>query len=299
MKRALLLISIVLLITTYNIKAQIENSHTVSNDHNFEKLKFSLNATNGQCIIKSGKEEEIIKIYCKTASTTKPIIEERIVEGVKLLQVTLRDDNSSYFSSTFSTKLINFSSSNNNDNIWNVTISKLKPVNLDLNYAIGDSYIDLTGLSIERLKVNTGSANVVVNYNNEIGNIVKMDTFLIKVDMGSFEANNLHLSRSSKIIADVGFGKVKMDFGNAKTINTDVRATIGAGKLEIVLPSNNIPVKININDSPLCQIKLPRGYEKSTNQIFTSPEYDKNQANSINFDVDVAVGTIVFKTAKH
>ncbi len=291
-----LLISLVLL-TSFELKAQIKKSFTIPNNSNFDKLIFSLNATNGHCNIKSGGEDNIINLYSKTSGTTSPQYEENIIDGVKLLQVNLQEENSNYLSSTFSNQLINFSTQDENDVIWNVTISKLKPVELDLNYAIGDSYIDLTGLSIERLKVKTGSANIVVNYKNDVANFVKMDTFLVKVDVGSFEAKNLHLSRSANIIANVGFGNVKMDFGNAELINTEVRATIGAGKLIIILPKNDIPIKININDSPLCHIKIPKGYVNSTAHIFHSPKYANNQSNSINFDVDVAVGSIVFKTA--
>ena len=171
-------------------------------------------------------------------------------------------------------------------------------MDLDLNYAVGDTYIDLSDLPIERLKMRTGSANVKINYTEGFGNQLEMDTFLIKVDMGTFEAINLHLSNANYIITDVGFGKVKMDFEDAEYIRTDVHASVGAGKLEIILPMHNIPVRININDSPLCNIKIPEEFVVSTDNIYVSPGYAENQLNQINFNVDVAVGNIVFKPAQ-
>jgi hypothetical protein len=73
-------------------------------------------------------------------------------------------------------------------------------MDLDLTYAVGDTYIDLSGLPVENLKMRTGNSNVHVNYDNDMGNQLQMDTFLIKVDMGSFKATNLHLSRSKHVI---------------------------------------------------------------------------------------------------
>ncbi|MCK5103084.1 MAG: hypothetical protein KAR17_09720, partial [Cyclobacteriaceae bacterium] len=159
--------------------------------------------------------------------------------------------------------------------------------------------VDLSDLPIERLKIKTGSANVRINYNKGLGNQMEMDTFMIVVDMGTFEAKNIHLSRSGNIIADVGFGNVQMDFGDAEVITTEVRATVGVGKLEIILPHKNVPVKININDSPLCHIKMPKEFQESIENVFITPDFNENQANYINFNVDVVVGSIVFKTARH
>jgi hypothetical protein len=126
-----------------------------------------------------------------------------------------------------------------------------------------------------------------------------MDTFLIKVDMGTLTAKNLHLSRSSKVIADVGFGSVYMDFKDAQNISTTVLASVGAGKLEVILPSGDIPVKININDSPLCRIKVPSGFSKSKENEFTNQTFTDNSVNYLTFNVDVAVGNIIFKSSSH
>ncbi len=153
-------------------------------------------------------------------------------------------------------------------------------------------------MAVGRLKMRAGSANVIVNYRKDQENPLEMDTLLIKVDMGTFEAKNLHLSRSSNIIANVGFGKIQIDFGNAKVTKTEVKDTVGAGKLEIILPYENIPIRINANDSPLCQITMSQGFEKTTNQVFIALGFNENLINYIHFNIDVAVGNIIFKTSR-
>ena len=283
--------------TSLGINAQYKSSYTVSNNQDFDKVKFSLNATNGQCYIEASPDAGIMDIHSKTDSDSKPQYKENIVNRTKEVNVKMDEEQSSSLSTSISRRL--FSSQSVDDYTWKVYLSKLKPMDLDLNYAVGDTYIDLSDLPIERLKMRTGTANVRINYKKGMGNRLMMDTFLIKVDMGSLEAKNLHLSNSKNIIANVGFGNVKMDFEDAEILTTEVQASVGAGSLEILLPEGNIPVRININDSPLCRIKIPAGFEQTSEHVFVSSGYKDHQTNYINFSVDVAVGNIDFRSSNH
>ena len=295
MRRNGLLLLLVSL-TSFVLKAQYNNSYSVSDNQDFDKVKFSLNSTNGHCSIEPSQEVDIMDIHSNTAGTSEPLYEEKIINRTKEVNVKFAEEHEISLSSSISKRL--FSSQSVDDYTWKVYLSKVKPMDLDLNYAVGDTYIDLSDLPIERFKMRTGSANVKVNYKKGLANQLEMDTFMIKVDMGTFEAKNLHLSKSSNIIADVGFGKVKMDFEDAQIIKTMVLATVGAGKLEILLPRENIPIKINVNDSPLCQIKIPKEFVESGDHVFMTPGFNENETNYINFSVDVAVGNIIFKSAR-
>lgn len=278
---------------SFALKAQLKNSYIVSDNSEFDRVKFSLNATNGQCLIESSSEATLMDIHSNTEESTKPQYKEQIINRTKEVKVELGEEHNTSLSTTISKHM--FSTQSVDDYTWKVYLSKIKPLDLDLNYAIGDTYIDLSDLPIEKMKMRSGSANVKVNYRKGMGNLLQMDTFLIKVDMGSFEAKNFHLCNSDIIITDIGFGKVKMDFEDAEQINTDVSATVGAGRLEVLLPNENIPIKININNSPLCQVKIPRNFEKVAENVFVTSGYDGDQTDYINFSVDVAVGNIVFK----
>ncbi len=282
----------------YGVHAQFNASYSVPDNADFDRVKFSLNATNGQCTIEAGSGDNLMEIYSKANENTQPQFKENISNRTKRVGVVLTEKEDGYLSSSLSKRM--FSSNTSEDYAWKVQFSKLKPLDLNLNYAVGDTYIDLSDLPVERLKMRTGSSNVRVSYKDDMQNRLVMDTFLIKVDMGTFDARNLHLSRCKNILADVGFGKVKMDFGNANIIHTDVVATVGAGFLEVILPRNNTSVRININDSPLCHITIPKGFESTEKNVFVINQADQNSTqpqNYITFSVDVAVGNIEFKTA--
>jgi len=273
-------------------KAQISTSFTSGNNQDFDKVKFSLQATEGKCYIEPGEETTLLNIKSDAEEVTVPKLEERIEHRTKQIKVQL-DQQGSYLGSSLSKRL--FSKQETDDYSWKVYLSKYKPMDLDLNYAVGDTYIDLSGLPVERLKMRTGSANVYVDYRHDQSNKVMMDTFLIRVDMGTFKAKNLHLSRSEHVIADVGFGSLHMDFKHAVVMSTAVDASVGAGKLEVILPASDIPVKININDSPLCQIRMPKSFRRASSKEFVKGELNDSPDNYLTFNVDVAVGNIVFK----
>ena len=277
------------------INAQLQKSFAVSDNQEFDRVKFSLNATHGQCFIEPSLESHLMDIWSDASGAGTPRYKEQIVNRTKQVEVHLTDDENSAFGASFSSRMLSLRPPD--EYTWKVYLPKLKPLDLDLNYAVGDSYIDLSDLPIQKLRMRSGSAHVKVNYNKGMGNKIEMDTFLIKVDLGTFEAKNLHLCNSSNIITDVGFGRVKMDFGDADDVKTDVKATVGAGRLEILLPGKDVPVKININDSPLCHIKIPKEFKKTGDHVFVSPDFNENEACQMNFTVDVAVGNIVFKSA--
>ena len=275
--------------------AQFSDSYAVPDDPGFDKVQFSLRATNGHCIIEAGSESPLLEVSNRTNGNIHPQFTENIQNRVKHVQVIWTDTENGYLTSSFSKRM--FTSSEQSEEPWKVRLSKLKPLDLNLNYTVGDTYIDLSDLPVERLNMRTGSSNVKIFYSDDMPNRLAMDTFLIKVDMGTLNAQNLHLCRSKNILADVGFGKVRMDFGNADDIHTDVVATVGAGSLEVILPQNNIPVRININDSPLCHITIPKDFEGIEKNVFIANQNASQSQNYITFSVDVAVGNIEFKTA--
>ena len=55
----------------------------------------------------------------------------------------------------------------NRDETWKFFLSDEKPMCLDLNYHVGEAYIDLSGLAIERMKLKSGSANVHLLYGDD------------------------------------------------------------------------------------------------------------------------------------
>jgi hypothetical protein len=181
-----------------------------------------------------------------------------------------------------------------NNKLWKMYLTDTKPYSLELDYGVGNAHIDLSGLAIKKLKINTGSADVSVGYTS-MENQVDMDTFSVKVDLGSLNIQNMNLSRTRYMVADVGFGNMTLDFSDTPLVSNKIKGSVGAGNLLILLPSNETPVLIRIHESWLCSVKLPEGLKKVKENTFANEAYKKNAKNSLTFDLDVSMGSIVFK----
>ena len=180
------------------------------------------------------------------------------------------------------------------DKFWKIYLSDAKPYSLDLNYGLGNANVDLSGLSIQRLKINTGSADVSVGYAQGQENKVMMDTFLVKVDMGTLSVKNINLSRSKLVMAEVGFGNILLDFSNKPLVNYSVKGSVGAGNMTIILPNEEVPVLVKINESWLCSVSLNKGLKKIAPNTFANASYSSNSKDPITFNLDVSMGKITF-----
>ena len=80
-------------------KAQIKNSFVVSDNQDFDRIKFSLNATDGQCIIGPGDASSLMNIQRISEDADKPQYEELIVERTKQVKIHLNDESNSLSSS--------------------------------------------------------------------------------------------------------------------------------------------------------------------------------------------------------
>ncbi|MGC3989460.1 MAG: hypothetical protein QM796_07245 [Chthoniobacteraceae bacterium] len=160
---------------------------------------------------------------------------------------------------------------------------------------MGNANVDLSGLSVQKLKINTGSADVNVAYASGEENKVEMDTFFVKVDLGSLNVRQINLSRSKVVIAEVGFGNIYLDFSNKPSIIPVVKGSVGAGNMIIQLPEESVPVMVKINESWLCSIKLSKTLKKISEHTYANAAYTQNPKDALTFDLDVSMGQIQFK----
>ncbi|MFQ3213962.1 MAG: hypothetical protein ACJAT1_000369 [Marivirga sp.] len=189
-----------------------------------------------------------------------------------------------------------FNSSEAKNDMWQINLSDDVPFDLDLEYLVGSSTVDLSNLAVEKLKIKSGSADVFIRYSNKKQNTVAMDTFFIKVNMGSIEVQNLDLALAKEIIAEVGFGSITLDCGNNWKINSVVNASVGAGSMTIKLPPTEQAVLVKLNDSPLCKINLDKDFQKVGHNAYGNTAYRSDATNSISFSVEVGMGSISFIT---
>ena len=271
---------------------QVKRFYTLENG-DYDKVNIILKATSNSCCIKPTVNPHIVNVFGFENNNEPTIYSNTELPGrIENLIINLNNtsgQNETSLSGRF------FNTKGSTDNHWDLYLSKEKPMKLHLNYAIGDAFVDLSNLPIERLKINTGSADVIVSYMEGRSNLVEMDTFYVKVDLGSLTVNKINYAKAKTVIADVNFGALLMDYSKPLETSSNVFASVGAGNLIIGLPaSQEIPVIINIHNSPLCHVKLPKHFKKNSKHVYVSESYNTNVSNILSFDLDVAVGQIKF-----
>ena len=278
---------------------QLKKQFTVEDVASCENIRLCLKANSGSCFIKPSQNAQILNVFSNQTETSYAHNFKKEVKG-KTCEVllNLEETHTEGLGQTISTRFFGPSSKPASDKLWKMYLTDAKPYFLELNYGIGAANVDLSGLAIKNLKISTGSADVNVGYYSSLENQIDMDTFSVKVDLGSINVKNLNMSRSRYMMADVGFGNMTLDFSSKPLVSNRIRGSVGAGNLTIVLPSRDTPVLVKIKDSWLCSVKIPDQFTKISENVFANAAYTKDAKNSLTFDLDVSMGNIIFKESR-
>ncbi len=277
------------------VLGQIKKQFTVENQEHCDRVELCLKAKTGNCFIRPSENTDLLDIYSnQDLQEYDHQFSNELHGGTCVVKLALEQEGQKGVSQKISYHVFG-SEEKTPDKFWKVYLTDDKPYSLDLTYGLGNANIDLSGLAIEKLKINTGSSDVVVSYNSGVENRVVMDTFYVKVDMGSLNVKQINLSRSKVVVAEVGFGNILLDFSDKPSISNTIKGSVGAGNLIVNLPDEDVPVLVRVNDSWLCSVSLPKSLRKIGQNTFANTSYSANSKNSLTFDLEVAMGKIVFK----
>jgi hypothetical protein len=295
--------SIILVLSTsalaIGVSAQVKKQFSVEKTQECNKVVLKLRAKTGNCFIRPSQNEDVLNVYSnQDVEEYGHSFSNEVIGKTCSVKLSLEQENMPGVGHRISYRVFG-ADERPTDKFWKVYLAESTPYILDLDYGLGNADIDLSGLTIEKLKINTASADVNISYNSQVENKITMDTFCVKVDMGSLNARHLNLARSKVVLAEVGFGNMYLDFGNKPTIANHIIGSVGAGNLIIQLPSEEVPVLVTINESWLCSINLSRNLKKIGPNKFANAAYTKDSPNALVFDLDVSMGKIVFRDDKH
>lgn len=275
---------------------QVKKQFTVEDAPACENIKLTLKSNSGNCFIKPSHNSEILNVFSnQTEASFSHNFRKEIKGKTCEVALNLEETQPETFSQTISTRFFGSTEKSEGDKFWKMYLSDQKPYFLELNYGFGNANIDLSGLAIKKLKINTASADVNVGYYSALENQIDMDTFFVKVDLGSVTVKNMNLSRTRFVKADIGFGNMMLDFSARPLVSNTIRGSVGAGNLVILLPSQDVPVMVKIYDSWLCSVKMPASLKKVGENTFANAAYTQNPQNALTFDLDVSMGNIIFK----
>ncbi len=276
--------------------AQLKKFYSLKETASFDTVDFTLKATSGNTYIKNYvKSNYPLEIYGNpNLDKINPSFKTKFVNSTCYANLELDPYNSLSFGDGFSF-IVSKKSNDEPKEYWKILINDDKIYRLNMNYGVGNTDVDLSNVRLDDLNLISGSANVKVGYQDDKSNLISMDTFYIKVDFGSIETRNLSNANAKNFIADVGFGTALLDFTTMPTEKVNCNAKVGAGSLDVKIPSRSTPVIIYITDSPFCGIRMDDDFEEVEKNVFVNHSYSAKAKNLMVFNIDLALGNVSFQ----
>ncbi|WP_226391137.1 hypothetical protein [Penaeicola halotolerans] len=276
--------------------AQINKQYIIGEKSDFGMVDFKFSSYKGFSELKRQSIDAAIEINCDLKkANVMPDLNQ--VEEDKVLYVTLDHKNvsSEGMGKSLSYRLFSSDDQDEYENKWQLGLNSSHLYNLDLNFGVGLAKLDLSQLSINQCKIKTASSDVVVNYSKNIPNSVHMDTFMVNVNMGSLELINANMTNAREMILDVSWGSILVSFTDNMANKSNVAANIGAGSLDIQLPSDDKPFIIHIKSTAFCSTSIPKTLMAIDKNTYVSRGYKKDAPNLLTFNVDVSMGSVTFR----
>ncbi len=159
------------------------------------------------------------------------------------------------------------------------------PMNLDLEFGAVRADIDLGGLQMTELHLETGASESRVDISAP--NPIRMAHASLKVGAADFHVKNLGNLNAEDITVDAGVGKVVLDFRGDWAGDADVSVEMGLGALELRFPEG-LGVKL-LKDTFLTSLDSEGLVKRG--DAFYSLDWEE-AAHRITVTVDAAFGSI-------
>ena len=157
---------------------------------------------------------------------------------------------------------------------------------------MGKADFDLSQIHVSNFKVKSASADVSISYDELKPNQVEMDTLLVLVNMGSVDISNANFSNAKRMIFEVNYGSIDLNFSDGMGLTSQVIAAISGGTLHVKLPPENIPFRIKLKTTPMCRTSLPKTLKSLEKGVYVSKGYKGSDPKLLELILDVGVGSL-------
>lgn len=123
-------------------------------------------------------------------------------------------------------------------------LSRLTPIDLSLDLGAVEADLDLTGLKLSRLNVESGASDGRLRFDSL--NATPMSVLQVSLGAASFRGERLANANTRDIRVDAGVGGVELDLGGQWTHDIDLRVEVTLGIVTIHVPSD-VGVRVSLD----------------------------------------------------
>jgi N-terminal domain of toast_rack, DUF2154 len=169
--------------------------------------------------------------------------------------------------------------------VASVVLSPRVDLSLELNLGAADTEIELGGLRLSNLELNTGASRTAVAFSRP--NAARCRKAAFSAGAAEISITGLGNSRCDEIEFDGGVGSVTLDFGGSWSSSSRAKVTMAMGGLTLRLPRN---AGVRITMERFLSSFEPAGLVRQDN-TFVSPNYTK-ASRHLDLDITSAVGDV-------
>ena len=124
-----------------------------------------------------------------------------------------------------------------------LALSNRVPLDLTLDLGAVEADLDLGGLRLSRLKVESGASDARIRF--DTSNEVPMETLDLDVGVASLRAANLANANAREVRVNARVGAVDLDFGGEWTQDVELRVEVALGGVTLRVPPD-VGVKVDM-----------------------------------------------------
>ncbi|MFL0684549.1 MAG: hypothetical protein ACK4SF_10580 [Algoriphagus aquaeductus] len=272
-------------------KAQFVKEYKVSEKKDFDLVQLNFTTYKSLTQLKRVKTLEPLYIHGHLSKSNvlpdfRYSIKRNILDAT-LIHKNVESDN---LGKSITSKL--FSSETDFEHSWDIGLGSNYLYELDFNLGMGAADFDLSQIPVSNFKVKSASADVVIRYGSDAPNQVAMDTLLVTLNMGKVEVQRANFTNSKKIILEVNYGKIDLNFSDGMSAGCQVIAAVGGGTVNLKLPSDTYPIKIKMKTTPMCRTSLPKYLKSLDKETYVTKGFSASDPRLLELILDVGVGSI-------
>jgi hypothetical protein len=273
-------------------KAQLVKEFRVTESKGFDLVAFEFTSYKSTTQLKRVKSSDPLYIHGHLEKANiLPVFSSQISNNILSASLVHKNVESENLGKSITSKLF-AGASEDFDHTWDLGLTTNFLYHLDFNLGMGKSDFDLANLTVSQLKIRSASADVLVHYSSKAPNQVQMDTLLVTLNMGTVQVDKANYTNANKMIFEVNYGAINLDFSDGMSSQSQVIASVGVGKLYIHLPPDSFPVRIKMKTTPMCRTNLPKYLKELENNIYVTKGYKESDPRLLDLIIDVGVGSI-------
>ena len=272
-------------------QAQFVKEYKVSEKKGFEIVVLDFSSYKSAVSLKRNMHQDPIYIHGHLAqSNILPEFKQSISKGILNASLIHKNVESDNLGKSITSKL--FSSGTDYDHTWDLGLSSNFLYHMNFSLGMGKAEMDLSQISISNMAIRSASSDVSLFYSQNMPNTVAMDTLLVTISMGNLEVKNANFTNAKRMIFEVDYGKIDLNFSDGMPHACQVISAVSVGSVHVVLPPDDVPVRLKMRTTPMCRTVLPKHLKSVEKGIYVTKGYKSSDPKLLEVIIDVGVGSV-------